>query len=136
MKIDISFKSSSDKIVGHQIIATLTRLTVRTVAEAIRRESGNLRGGYLKGAEIAVSGGGRHNPAIMRGLRAELPNASWIEMEELGLPPDAKEAVLFAVLAHESLFGEGFPPPAGGGSGRSSVGENRRFGFGKLSWPD
>ena len=111
-------------LAANDLIATLTRLTVRTVAEAIRRECGN-----LEGTQIAVSGGGRHNPVMMEGLRAALPEASWIGMEQLGLPPDAKEAVLFAVLAHQSLFGEGFPAPGGGR-------EDRRFGFGKLSWPD
>ena len=55
-------------------------------------------------------------------------------MEALGLPPDAKEAVLFAVLAHQSLFGEGFPAPGEGPA--SGGGKIRRFGFGKLSWPD
>ncbi len=47
----------------------------------------------------------------------------------MGVPPDAKEAVLFAVLANESLFGEGFSSPAGHQHAR-------RFAFGKLSWPD
>ena len=124
-------------LAANDLIATLTRLTVRTVAEAIRRECGN-----LEGTQIAVSGGGRHNPVMMEGLRAALPEASWIGMEQLGLPPDAKEAVLFAVLAHHSLFGEGFPPPgegpggSGTGGGGGGDGETRRFGFGKLSWPD
>lgn len=109
-------------------VATLMRLTVETVAETLRREVPSLRG-----AELYVSGGGRHNPVLTQGLRAALPETSWQPSEALGLPPDAKEAVLFAVLAHESLFGEGFallgPPPAG-------PGEQRRWGFGKLSWPD
>ena len=106
------------------LIATLTRLTVASVAEALHRECGP-----LGETEITVSGGGRHNRALMNGLREALPGASFGEMEALGLPPDAKEAVLFAVLAHESLFGAGFLPPGDPDGGR-------RFGFGKLSWPD
>ncbi|MEE8435739.1 MAG: anhydro-N-acetylmuramic acid kinase [bacterium] len=121
---DLLNRPEAKGLAPHHLIATLTRLTVRTVAEAMRRECGN-----LAGTEIAVSGGGRRNPVMMEGLRTEMPEASWIEMESLGLPPDAKEAVLFAVLAHESLFGEGFPQPGEGPEGR-------RFGFGKLSWPN
>jgi anhydro-N-acetylmuramic acid kinase len=110
------------------VVATLTRLTVETVAEALRRERPR-----LEGAELIVSGGGRHNRTLVRWLREALPETRWRRVETLGIAPDAKEAVLFAVLAHESLFGEGFapqatplgPPPASG-----------RFGFGKLCWPD
>ena len=105
-------------------IATLTRLTIDTVAETLRRERAQ-----LQGCELYVSGGGRHNEALGRGLREALPECRWRRLESLGVPPDAKEAVLFALLAHESLFGEGFSAPAGHQHAR-------RFAFGKLSWPD
>jgi hypothetical protein len=43
------------------------------------------------------------------------------------VPPDAKEALLFAVLANELLAGPGFPAADGSG---------RRLAFGKVSLPD
>ena len=52
---------------------------------------------------IFMSGGGAHNPQIVAGLRAAMPNMSMQPMIRLGIPGDAKEAVLFAVLANELL---------------------------------
>ncbi len=79
-------------------VATLTALSVRTVADAVRRYA-------PPGAAVVVSGGGVHNPALMAGLRAELPGHAIATTEVFGLDPDAKEAVLFAVLAYELVRG-------------------------------
>jgi anhydro-N-acetylmuramic acid kinase len=116
------------RLPAQDVVATLTRLTVETVAETLRRERPDLRR-----CELFVSGGGRENPLLVRWLREALPELAWRRIETLGVPPDAKEAVLFAVLAHESLFGEGFAALA------PQIGTpdpGRRYGFGKLSWPD
>ena len=51
---------------------------------------------------MIVSGGGVHNPALMRMLRAELADMDVIDSADLGLDPDAKEAIAFAILAHEA----------------------------------
>ena len=54
--------------------------------------------------ELIVSGGGAHNPLLMRALGAAFENDFRIrEASELGVPGDAKEAFAFAVLAHETL---------------------------------
>ena len=106
---------------GHDLIATLTRLTAETVAEAIQRTVTP-----LAQSELIVSGGGAHNRTLMGWLEALLPGMTVLDSAVLGIPADAKEAVLFAVLANETLAGEGFAAP--GGSGRIS--------FGKLSFAD
>jgi anhydro-N-acetylmuramic acid kinase len=106
---------------GPDVLATLTRLTAETVAEALLRE------GQVAGVEVFVSGGGRHNRTLMRELEALLPGAVLADSAALGVPPDAKEALLFAVLANETLAGAGFPAADGSG---------RRIGFGKVSFPD
>lgn len=108
---------------GHDLVATLTRLTVDTVAQAIRRLVDD-----TAGLELLVSGGGVHNRTLREGLARALPGVRWGDLAELGIPPDAKEAVFFAVLANEALAGAGFAVPFGSGG--------RRMGFGKLSWPD
>jgi anhydro-N-acetylmuramic acid kinase len=41
----------------------------------------------------------------MQQLQTMCPNASFKNLETLGVHPDAKEAVLFAVLANEALAG-------------------------------
>jgi anhydro-N-acetylmuramic acid kinase len=42
---------------------------------------------------------------MLEGIKSLLPDLEFHEMVELGVHGDAKEAVLFAVLANESLAG-------------------------------
>ena len=54
--------------------------------------------------ELIVSGGGAHNPLLMKALGAAFESDFRIrKSSELGVPGDAKEAYAFAVLAHETL---------------------------------
>lgn len=73
----------------HDVIATLTRLTARTVAEACRRHGVT---------SVVASGGGTRNPTLMAALREELGDATLATTDRLGLPEGAKEAVLMTVL--------------------------------------
>ena len=64
---------------------------------------------------IYSSGGGMHNPLLMQHIQEQLPNMIFKTTKDLNINPDAKEAVLFAVLANEALcggetnFGEAVP---------------------------
>ncbi|MEW1638427.1 anhydro-N-acetylmuramic acid kinase [Streptomyces sp. NPDC093801] len=79
------------------LLATLTRLTARTVADALRP---------LRPTEVIASGGGTRNPVLMRMLREELPpGTALLGSEALGLPAAAKEAYAFAVLGFLTLHG-------------------------------
>ena len=74
-------------------VSTATELTVRTIALAIER--------YPATREVIVSGGGAHNIYLMERLRAVLkPRVT--TSAEFGIDVDAKEAILFAVLAYET----------------------------------
>ena len=75
------------------LIATATELTARTIARAIRTYPGI--------SEVIASGGGVHNRQLMRRLRELLPDHSVATTAEHGIDPDAKEAIAFAILAHE-----------------------------------
>jgi len=87
-------------------IATATELTARTIALAIGR--------YPATREVIVSGGGAHNGYLMERLRA-LVVARVTTSAEFGIGVDAKEAILFAVLAYETFHGRaGNLPPATG----------------------
>ena len=55
--------------------------------------------------EIFVSGGGVHNRVLMAQLSQVFESAKLSEFGKLGVQPDAKEALLFAVLANETLAG-------------------------------
>jgi anhydro-N-acetylmuramic acid kinase len=87
-----------DALPAADAVATLTALAVTTVADGIRRFA-------PPGAEVIVSGGGVHNRALMQGLRAALPGHAVAAAESLGIDSDAKEGMLFAVLAYELVRG-------------------------------
>jgi anhydro-N-acetylmuramic acid kinase len=78
------------------LIATATVLTAATVAIGI------LGFARIAAGELIVSGGGAHNPQIMGHLAAFLPGWSIATSADYGINVDAKEAIAFAVLAHET----------------------------------
>jgi anhydro-N-acetylmuramic acid kinase len=78
------------------LIATLTALTARTVADAVRSAEADT---------LVVSGGGAANPTLMRMLGAELPGVRLVPSVELGAPRDAKEAIAFALIGWQTLHG-------------------------------
>ena len=80
-------------------MATLTRFTAETIAEAIRKSTRKAP------FSIYLSGGGAHNPLITRWIRELLKLDTLRSTEDLGVHGDAKEAILFAVLANEALVG-------------------------------
>lgn len=90
------------------VMATLNKFTAVSVANAIQQSIHD-----LSKAVIYISGGGAHNPLLVENLISLLPNTPVKKMEELGVSADAKEALLFAVLANETVagnyqvFGEG-----------------------------
>jgi anhydro-N-acetylmuramic acid kinase len=79
-------------------VATLTALTVRSVADAVRAAA-------PRAALLIVSGGGARNAALTGGLRAALPGVRVAVSDELGVDADAKEAIAFAVLGYCALAG-------------------------------
>lgn len=82
------------------VLATLIELTAGAVAQAARHYLGP-----QPVAEILVSGGGAHNATLLAALARHLPAAHLRSTAAAGVPPDAKEAMLFAVLANETLAG-------------------------------
>jgi anhydro-N-acetylmuramic acid kinase len=77
------------------LIATATALTARTIALAVRE--------YQSGAtDLIVSGGGSYNPQLMGTLTAYLPDVAISTSTDHGIDADAKEAIAFAVLAHQT----------------------------------
>lgn len=78
------------------IIASLTAFTARSIAEAYRRFA------PAPIEEVIIGGGGRHNPVLMTHLRDMLAPARVVPHEDIGLDSDHKEAMVFALLAHES----------------------------------
>lgn len=77
----------------YDLIATVTVLTPATIYTAIRENAPD---------ELIVAGGGTKNPHIMNHLRGFLPETLVQTTDDYGLPAEAKEAVAFAILAHET----------------------------------
>lgn len=80
------------------VLATLSQLTVETLCEEVKRVVKN------QDISIYVSGGGSQNQYLMSGIIKYFFSNKVETIERLGIPSEAKEAVIFAVLANESLF--------------------------------
>lgn len=95
--------SQTENISVNDLLATLTRFSAETIAEAIL-ESIAAAGNTIAESNIYMSGGGMHNPLLIGWLRELLP-CTFLKTDDLGIPGDAKEAVLFAILANETVSG-------------------------------
>ena len=96
-------KSNCKNISIEDLLATLTRFTAETIAEAVKINMININQN-LKEITIYASGGGVHNPLLMQWLTELLP-CKFRNINDLGFSGDAKEAVLFVILANETLAG-------------------------------
>jgi anhydro-N-acetylmuramic acid kinase len=74
------------------LLATLAELTVRSVADAIAQHAPDA-------IRVVASGGGIHNRHLMQRLRATLERLPVVTSDAVGIDPDAKEAIAFALLA-------------------------------------
>jgi anhydro-N-acetylmuramic acid kinase len=99
------------------LLATSVELTARSVADAIGRFLGP-RGGV---DTVYASGGGVRNVTLMGALRRRLAPASLASVETLGVPPESKEAMAFAFLAHQTLSGAPGNVPGATGAARPVV---------------
>ena len=105
------------------VVATATALTAESVAAAYR----DFVWGHLAHAaplakvEFCVAGGGVKNRTLMAMLRQRFEALGVREMEELGVPAQAKEAVAFALLAWLTWHGLAGNVPAATGAARAVV---------------
>jgi anhydro-N-acetylmuramic acid kinase len=79
--------------------ATLVALTAQSIADAIKALPGLAR------PDIFICGGGAHNAALMRALRAQLPDCGVDVTDALGVSANWVEALAFAWLARQRLLG-------------------------------
>jgi len=96
------------------LMATLTEYTARTVADAFARFVPPV-------VEVIGAGGGVRNPALFGRLAELLAPARLLLGDDRGVPGDAREAMAFAVLAHEALFGLPTSLPSVTGARRPAV---------------
>jgi anhydro-N-acetylmuramic acid kinase len=100
------------------LLATLTRFTAEAIVRSYREHL------PVFPDEVYLCGGGAHNPTLVGHLRELCAPAPVRDTGALGLDPDAKEAIAFAVLANETLFGRpGNVPRATGAVGPRVLGK-------------
>lgn len=93
------------------IIATITRITAESIAQAyedfVLPKLGD--GGIID--EIYICGGGAYNPNILRHLQTRFPQSRVAKLDDAPtkLDPSAKEAVLFALLGFLCVCGRTVP---------------------------
>jgi Predicted molecular chaperone distantly related to HSP70-fold metalloproteases len=116
-------KSGVDHLRHEDVLATLNRFTAETISGAIKKATGGKTSFF-----IYASGGGMHNPVLMKNLSELLPGSQFKTTSDLHINPDAKEAVLFAVLANEAICGSGVHF----GQGRNGI---PNVSMGKISFP-
>lgn len=105
-------------------MTTLNQFSADMIVDAIKRTV-DLEEPFT----VYVSGGGTHNPLLTERIQEQLKEIPFRSTQALEINPDAKEAVLFALLANETVAG-----------GAVRLGENRKgipnVSMGKISFPD
>ncbi|TYS67529.1 anhydro-N-acetylmuramic acid kinase [Sutcliffiella horikoshii] len=108
-----------DKMLGvgltsADILATVTMFTALTIADQTKR--------FLPGKidTLVVSGGGAYNFTLL-GFLKELGGFAVKTQEDLGFSSESKEAVAFALLANETLFGVSNNVPSATGATKQVV---------------
>jgi anhydro-N-acetylmuramic acid kinase len=99
------------------LVRTATIFTSMSIADAFRRFI--LPRTDIE--ELIVSGGGAHNPLMMAQLAASLPGIEVAPVGGLGVPPEAKEAFGFALLAYETFHGRPGNLPSATGAKHAAV---------------
>jgi anhydro-N-acetylmuramic acid kinase len=82
----------------HDIQATLVQFTAVSIANAFNKHTPAV-------LEIIVCGGGVHNPQLMQALARHLSKCNVKSTGDLGINPDALEAMTFAWLARSRMEG-------------------------------
>jgi anhydro-N-acetylmuramic acid kinase len=102
---------------AEDVLASITALTAASVTDAVERLVPSGR----SAARVIVSGGGVHNRTLMRMLERRLPDQVVESSAAHGLDPDAKEALLCALLASEAIAGVPAGMPSVTGASRPAV---------------
>lgn len=110
---------------GHIALADVLATLTAFVADAVHH--GVTQWAPIPVRELVVSGGGVHNLALMRRLKQRFFPVPVRSIAEHGVDPDAKEALLFAWLAHERIMGGATNVP-------NATGARWPVGLGKLAW--
>jgi anhydro-N-acetylmuramic acid kinase len=91
-----AFQGRHPDLSGPDLVATLTALTARTVADAVAAHGVDT---------LVCSGGGCANPTLMAMLRERAAGVDVRLVSEFGAPVDTKEAICFALIGWHTAHG-------------------------------
>jgi anhydro-N-acetylmuramic acid kinase len=110
------------------LVRTATVLTALSIADALNRwvlpparKVPFSRSTKSSLSQLIVSGGGARNPLVLAQLSAALGGIEVVTTEALGLPGDAKEAFIFALLADETVHARPANLPSATGATRPAI---------------
>jgi anhydro-N-acetylmuramic acid kinase len=92
-------RAGVSRLSDEDVMATLNMFSAQTIVDGIVRNVGP------GNCHVYTSGGGMHNPLLTENIQRQLPGCIFAKTEDLGIPGDSKEAMLFAVLANEAVAG-------------------------------
>jgi anhydro-N-acetylmuramic acid kinase len=99
-------------------LATAVALTVRTVADALARETP----AEVRWRELVIAGGGARNLTLVERLRSRVAPIPLRTSDELGIPVEAREAIAFAILGAYRVRGLPNTLPRATGASRAVSG--------------
>jgi anhydro-N-acetylmuramic acid kinase len=109
-------------LTNEDIIATATMFTAATIAQAYRKFIfPKISAGQRESLQIILGGGGAKNPTLRRMLAELISPVDVLTQDDLGNSNAAKEALAFAILAHETLSGRPSNVPSATGARRAVV---------------
>jgi anhydro-N-acetylmuramic acid kinase len=119
-------KSAPRSFRKEDIVATATALTAASIEDVLRRFVLKRHSFH----EFIVSGGGANNSTLMRMIEERLSpfKLKLKTSDDFGVPTEAKEAIAFAVLAHQSWHRQPANIPSATGAKRPAI-------LGKISFP-
>lgn len=104
------------------IVATATALTAASIADAYERfVFPKLTTAGRKQLQVILGGGGAKNATLRRMLASQIAPAELLTQEDLGWSIAGKEALAFAILAHETLRSQSSNVPSATGARRGVV---------------
>lgn len=108
-------KASEQKLSFPDIIATATMFTAKSIEINVLHNLPNIPD------TLIVGGGGSQNKTLMKYLTNTLSQCSVITNEDIGFNSNAKEAIAFAILANETIFGNTNNVPSATGASHGVV---------------
>lgn len=105
------------RLSDEDIVATVTGFTAKSIAESYHRFILNKH--HL--SEIILCGGGAKNPAIIKMIKNHMKPIKVNTSDRYGFPPEAIEAIAFAILGYAAVIGIPSNLPQVTGAGKKVV---------------